>query len=355
MDLKLSVLRREVKQYRSKSVRITERLLTLIEVAKRSGSGGELSEVECERIAVQFSISARTLRRWVAAYERGGVEAIVPRRNPGRKAEPIRGHTAKKIVEYRTLYRWGAEVIAAHLLHDHGIHVGRSRIERYLKRKGLLGARKRKPKASTHTRVVEVKEPGQHTQIDVKYVLEVLGNGEKAYTYSFVDHASRWRFKYAYDSFGPSETKNFMQRLLDRIPFSILRLQSDNGIEFTYKYVTNADAPREHALDRLCGEMHIRHVLIPPGEKELQGLVERNHRQDDDELYHRIRPFDVAALNRELDKHTVWCNSRRRRKALDWRTSDGFLADHQQALHERQNQPAQENAETLIVPLAQAA
>jgi transposase InsO family protein len=200
-----------------------------------------------------------------------------------------------------------------------------------------------------------VKEPGHHTQIDVKYVTSLLGNGEKAYTYSFVDHASRWRFKRAYDSFGPSETKDFMQRVLERVPFAILRLQSDNGIEFTYKYVTNADAPREHALDRLCGEQGIRHVLIPPGEKELQGLVERNHRQDDDELYHRIRPFDLAALNRELDKHYAWCNARRRRKALGWRTSDGFLDEHRQALEERQNQPATETAEKLITPTSQAA
>ncbi len=200
-----------------------------------------------------------------------------------------------------------------------------------------------------------MKEPGHHTQIDVKYVTSLLGNGEKAYTYSFVDHASRWRFKYAYDSFGPSETKNFMLRLLEKIPFSILRLQSDNGVEFTYKYITNIDEPREHALDRLCREQGIRHVLIPPGEKELQGLVERNHRQDDDELYHRIRPFDVAALNRYLDKHTMWCNSRRRRKALGWRTSNEYLHDHRQQLVARQNQPAPEMTEKTITPFDQAA
>lgn len=355
MDLKLGVLRREVKRYRSKSARITERLLALTEVAKRSGRTGELSELECERIAVQFGISARTLRRYIAAYEQGGVEAMVPRRNSGRKPNPIRGHTAKKIIEYRRLYHWGAEVIAAHLLHDHGVSVGRYRIERYLKKKGFLLAPKRKQKALSHTRVVEVKEPGHHTQIDVKYVTHLLGNGEKAYTYTFIDHASRWRFKRAYDSFGPSETKDFMHRLLGRIPFAILRLQSDNGIEFTYKYVTNLDEPKEHALDRLCREQDIRHVLIPPGEKELQGLVERNHRQDDDELYHRIRPFDLAALNRELDKHTTWCNSRRRRKALGWRTSNEYLVDHQRAQADRQNQPTPEIAEKLIAPLSQAA
>jgi len=304
---------------------------------------------------VCFGLSGRTIRRYVSAYEQGGAQAIEPRKNAGRKTTPIRGHTAKKIVEYRRLYRWGAEVIAAHLLHDHGISVGRWRIERYLKKKGLLLAPKRKQKTLIHTRVVEVSTPGHHTQIDVKYVTHLLSNGQKAYTYSFVDHASRWRFKRAYDSFGPSETRDFMERVLKKIPFWIRRLQSDNGIEFTNKYVTTIDEPKEHALDKLCRDKNIRHVLIPPGEKELQGLVERNHRQDDDELYHRIRPFDLTALNRELDKHTHWCNSRRRRKALGWRTSDHYLADYQRAEAQRQNQPAPQNAETLIAPTSQAA
>ena len=355
MDLNVRVLRREVKQFRSTSVRITERLLALIEVAKRSGPGGELSELESERISVQFAISARTLRRWVAAYGQTGVKGITPHRNRGRKANHIRGFTAKKITEYRRLYRWGAEVIAAHLKHDYGIKVGRFRIHRFLKRKGLLFSPKRKQKSLSHTRVVQVADPGMHTQTDVKYLTTLLGNGEKAYTYSFVDHASRWRFKRAYDSFGPSETKDFVQRLLLVVPFVIARFQTDNGIEFTYKYVTNIDEPRQHALDKLCEESGIRHVLIPPGEKELQGLVERNHRQDDDELYHRISPHDVVALNRELDKHSRWCNSRRRRKALGWKTSDEFLTHYQSGVQEKRNQPPPNLTETLIVPIKQAA
>jgi transposase InsO family protein len=355
MDLNLRVLRREVKQFRSTSVRITERLLALIEVAKRSGPGGELSELESERISVQFAISARTLRRWVAAYGQGAVEGITPRRNPGRKANHIRGFTAKKITEYRRLYHWGAEVIAAHLEHDYGVKVGRFRIHRFLKRKGLLFSPKRKQKSLSHTRVVQVAEPGKHTQTDVKYLTKLLRNETKCYVYTFIDHASRWRFKRAYDSFGPSETKDFMQRLLLVVPFVIARLQTDNGVEFTNKYISHIDKPRQHALDKLCEEMGIRHVLIPPGEKELQGLVERNHRQDDDELYHRISPHDVAALNRELDKHSRWCNSRRRRKALAWKTSNEFLTHYQSEGHSEEHQPAAELTETLIVPIKQAA
>jgi len=48
-----------------------------------------------------------------------------------------------------------------------------------------------------------------------------------------------------------------------------MRLQSDNGTEFTFKYLSHTNEPKEHALDRFCLDKKIRHVLIPPGEKEL--------------------------------------------------------------------------------------
>jgi hypothetical protein len=43
--------------------------------------------------------------------------------------------------------------------------------------------------------------------------------------------------------------------------------------------------------------------------------------------------FQVAAggLNRLLDEHCRWCNSKRRRKALAWKTSDQWLADYEKA------------------------
>jgi transposase InsO family protein len=327
MDLKLEVLRQEVKLFRKKSERVVTRLLALIELTKFRQKWGQVSERDYERIAVKFEVSGRTLYRWEAAYNRGGAEALVPGKSPGRKPTVIRGHTAKKIREWRKLYNWGAEVIQAHLKLDHGTELTRHKINEYLRKKGLLVRRKSKPRKK-HTRVVQVANPGQHTQTDVKHLPHLLPNGQKCYVYNFVDHASRWSFKKAYDSYGPSETRDFMTCVMARAPFTISRLQSDNGVEFTNKYISHCDEPKTHALDELCASHDIRHVLIPPGEKELQGLVERSHRQDDDELYHRARPRSLDEFNRELATHCDWRNARRRRKALAWKTTNEWLADY---------------------------
>jgi transposase InsO family protein len=273
----------------------------------------------------------------------------VPKSSPGRRAEPIRGYIAKKIRDWREDYLWGAEVISAHLLHGEGIDVKKGRIYRFLKRKGLITGKRRYDKRSKHTRVVQVFEPGQHTQTDVKYLPRILRNPVKSYVYNFVDHAAKWEFKRAYDSFGPSETHDFMARLLREIPFRILRLQTDNGIENTFKYVTNLDNPRKHALDSFCEANGIRHVLIPPGEKELQGLVERSHRMDDEELYHRIRPRDLKQLNEELEKHSRWKNSTRRRKSLGWKTPLEWLKEYEaRKIQNQENQAHTEESHDLL-------
>lgn len=289
---------------------------------------GKVSEQDFEQISARFELSARTLYRWDAAYKKGGIKSLIPGKAPGRPAARVRGHTARKIREMRKLYHWGAEVIQAHLKHDHGILLSLHKINRFLRKKGLLFRKKCKPRKK-HTKIVHVEHPGQHTQIDVKHLPHLLGNGRKCYNYNFVDHASKWSFKRSYDSYGPSETKDFMYALVKAAPFTISRSQSDNGIEFTYKYVSRCDDPKIHALDEFCVSHQIRHVLIPPGETELQGLVERSHRQDDEELFHRIKPYDLAELNKILTQHCEWRNSKRRRKALGWKSSDQFLKEYQ--------------------------
>lgn len=341
MDLNIAQLRLAARGHRSKSPKTVERLLALIELAKREESKGQLSTLDMERVAAEFGKSVRTIFRWKKAWEGGGVKGVVPKVSPGRRKRPISGFIAKKVIEYRRQYRWGAEVIQAHLREDYGLTVSEDRIHRFLKRKGFVKrVRGRRPK-NRHTKVVVVREPGAHTQNDVKHLPHTLPNDQKSYVYNFVDHASRWEFKKAYDSLGPSETKDFAERVIKKAPFKIGRWQTDNGVEFTFKYVSLIDRPKKHILDKICERNGIKHVLIPPGEKELQGLVERSHRMDDDELYHRIKPRDLAELNRFLEAHCQWKNSRRRRKSLGWLTPLQWL--------ERYNKTSDQEGETRSV------
>ena len=123
-------------------------------------------------------------------------------------------------------------MIQAHLKYDHHVCISRDRIHRFLKTQGLIEKKRWLRSKSKHTKIVTIHRPGKYTHVDVKYITHIKA-GKRLYVYNFVDHASRWSFKRAFDSYGPFETKCFIQSVLEKVPFQIQKLQSDNGIEFT--------------------------------------------------------------------------------------------------------------------------
>ena len=229
-------------------------------------------------------------------------------------------------------YNWGAEVIQAHLKYDYGINLSKYKIHRFLNDRKYIHRKTRKVNDKKHFRTVVVEVPGQHTQLDVKHLPHLLKNGKKSYVYNFVDHASKWSFKLAYEGCGVWETYRFMEALLDTCPFEIKRLQTDHGVEFTYKFMPHLQDSTVHPLEHFCRVNKIIKKLIPVGEKEVNGLVERSHRQDDNELYETIKPANINHFNQLLMKHTKWLNQCRRRKPLNWKTANQALLDFKNKL-----------------------
>jgi len=327
MHLNLVKLTQDYKSSRHESERIISRILALIELARLRSDAPVFKDWMYRKIASQFKISERTLYRWASAYSRLGLYGITPKLASGRKRKYITGWLAKHIKNMRDDYNWGAEVIWAHLKHDHGINISKYKIHRFLSDRKYIHRKVRKIKDKKHFRTVVVEVPGQHTQLDVKHLPHLLKNGKKSYVYNFVDHATKWSFKLAYEGCGVWETYRFMEALLDVCPFEIKRLQTDHGIEFTYKFMPHLQDSTVHPLEHFCSINKIIKKLIPVSEKEVNSLVKRSHRQDDNELYETIRPVNINHFNQLLIRHTKWLNQSRRRKPLKWKTANEALLD----------------------------
>ncbi len=272
-------------------------------------------------VSLELGLCERTLARWMKRYEAGGAEELRVKAKPGRPRKKwLRGKQASKILALRRKYGWGPEVLQAHALKMFGFKVSLYAVRQLLKRKKLTKKVRRKKK-NKHTRKVKIHVPGQHTQIDVRH-LDPMRDEKKRYVYNFVDHASKWTYKYVYDSYGPSETKDFINQILNLCPFVIERLQADNGIEFTNRFIGGA----EHVFERICKAEGIKLRFIPPGEKELQGLVEGHHRIDKDEFFERIGKQSVVETNRLLREHLAFRNGVRGFKTNGWMSPDEYLA-----------------------------
>ena len=348
MLLNLSQLRADFKATYRQNWPLASKINILIEAAKakhqsRAHASPVGKRIKLLQILRAANISMRTLQRWELAYHRHGRDGIAPQKRGHPKKSPLPFHVIELISVYRKKYRWGSEVIQAHLREDYAIIVNRYKIDRFLNESGLgktypcTTVKKVKSKRKKHTKKVVVQTPGIHTQMDVKYQLHLLKNGRRAYVYNFIDHASNWSFKRAYSAIKAKNTEDFMKRLIKECPFKINRLQTDNGIEFTFKWASkHPDDPKEHPFFKLCHQEGIRHVLIPPGEKELQGLVERSHRQDDQELYSNIVPADLQEFNHLLRNYYLWRNRRRRFKKLSWLSPDRWIRNYLERSREQE-------------------
>ncbi len=359
MILSLEYLRYDYKLIRKKNWKVAERLSALIDLTKieLEFNGQTLKTGKDNRVnklLFVYKISLRSLLRWKANYRDHGLSGIGLKINKGRVPEELSVKVKGIIKEYRREFKWGSEVIQAHLLLDHDEAVTRFKIERYLT---ISGLRKKYPcttikrqkalKKKKHTKKVVVDNPGEHTQLDVKYQTHLLMNKEKAYVYNFIDHASNWSFKYAYSRISADNTRDFIERILKVCPFVIKRIQTDNGIEFTFKWISEfSDDPKRHPMMKLCEEQNIRHKLIPPGEKELQGLVERSHRQDDQELFSNITPFDLNSFNELLETYYKFRNGSRRFKKLSWNTANGWLNNYN--LSQEKNEKSEDVVKLVI-------
>ena len=311
MSFTIPGIERDLKEFR-KEERVRFRLLVLLDL---------VTGVSFKRVSLKYGISDRTLARWKSRYVNAGAPGLLEKPKSGRPRSRkwLRGKVAGKVLFLRKRYGWGAEVIAAHLEKLYGIRARQSDIHCLLKSKGLLKKQKRKLK-NKHTKRAKIHKPGERTQMDVRH-LDPVSDENKRYVYNFVDHASKWSFKRVYDSYGPSETRDFMRDLLIRVPFIIERLQTDNGIEFTNRFLGD----KKHILEEICERKNIKLRFIPPGEKELNGLVEAHHRIDKDEFFTRLGKKTVSETNSQLKEYLEFRNSQRGFKTNDWQSPDQFL------------------------------
>ena len=135
-------------------------------------------------------------------------------------------------------------------------------------------------------------------QIDTKYIM--LPGGGKYYQFTAIDVLTKTRVLRVYASESSRNGAKFLQECIDNFPFTIKRIQTDNGAPFLKEF------------DKLCKEKELPHYFIYPRTPKQNSYVERSHRSDKREFYQQGNVHSIlSVMQRKIkEREDVWNNIR---------------------------------------------
>ena len=166
-------------------------------------------------------------------------------------------------------------------------------------------------------------EPG-FLHMDIKYLPQMPDETERRYLFVAIDRATRWVFMEIYADQSDSSSTDFLLKLKNACPITIVKLLTDNGSQFTDRFTSKKKDPEtgdqipsgKHAFDVLCKQLVIEHRLIPPRHPQTNGMVERFNGRIS-EVVNQTRFASRAELESTLRNYLKIYNHNIPQRALD--------------------------------------
>ena len=157
----------------------------------------------------------------------------------------------------------------------------RSSLNRLLKRHHVnrlqdLYAEQSDGEVSSKKKTFKDYDPG-YIHVDIKYLPMMPDDKQKRYLLVAIDRATRWVYMEVINDKKASTAAAFIDRLYEICPVKIKTILTDNGKEFTDRFIANGEREPtgKHAFDKVCKKHEIDHRLIPPKHPQTNGMVER--------------------------------------------------------------------------------
>lgn len=280
------------------------------------------------KAAIKYNVNRQYVYRWKRRHN-GDIHSLAnrlhrPHHHPNQHADA----ELRQITSFRRRDPHTRLVVLWVKLRRNGYKHSITGLYRVLRRQGQIPAKLPNPKYIPKP-YEQMHFPGKRVQIDVKFVPEscIIGNakGEKFYQYTAIDEFSRWRYLEAFQEHSSYSSAVFLEHLVKATPFKILCIQTDNGSEFTKKFVS--DKARPHLFERKSEELGIRHKLIRPFTPRHNGKVERSHRKDNEYFYASHKFYSFSDFQKQLVVHSRKYNHFPIRP-LNWLDPLTFLAKY---------------------------
>ena len=259
-------------------------------------------------VAEELAVSRQTIHKWLARYRRFGISGLITIKK--KRVGTAHNRTSPEIEQLvinvaQEYFVDGVETLHDRLEYNYNLSLHPTTIYRILKRNNVrytdvyTQTQKRwKKKLYAHTL------PGLELQMDTKYP---YGYKQGKVIYTIIDDASRWVFAWSYATANACNTVDFLQKVLQRAPFLIQKIRTDQGTEFL-----------NHKTGDFLASHDISHRKNTPYCPEENGKIERFHRTlNEKALRYGFRPQDsLDMLQYRLNLFLHYYNYQKKHRGL---------------------------------------
>jgi len=231
----------------------------------------------CRLIRSREGLSGRTLRRYVAAFKRGGFDTLLPRERKDKgSCKAISAEALEMAAELRRELPGRSAERIQQLLASEGYNVARSTLERHLRQQGLSGREIKVEQKQVASR--RFNRVGRNTlwQSDLKYgpyLPDPNHPGHKMRTYlvAIIDDATRL---VVHGEFYDSQKLPVLE---DTLRKALIKCGAADNL-----YVDNGKIFVSQWLRLACAKLRIRHLNTKAYSPESKGKIERWNRTVDE-------------------------------------------------------------------------
>jgi len=284
------------------------------------------------KAAIRYKTSRQNIYRWRKRYD-GTPQSLADRSH--RPHSHPNQHTPEELKIIQDMRRRNPNaglVVFWVKLRQRGYNRTISGLYRVLRRTEQWAAKLPNPKHVAKP-YEQMRYPGQRVQIDVKYVPAACLVGAAAedakensgyyYQYTFIDEYSRFRYLEAFKEHNTYSSAEFIKHCVEKFPFAIECVQTDNGPEFTNR-LNAQNSTKPTFFEKTLAQLGIRHKLIKPYTPRHNGKVERSHRKDNEYFYASHNFYSFADFQKQL---AVWQRKYNDfpMRPLNWRSPKSLL------------------------------
>ena len=280
------------------------------------------------KAAIRYNVNRQYIYRWKKRYD-GTLQSLAdkshrPNHHPNQHTE----EEIKLIMDMRRRNMNAGLVVFWVKLRQRGYTRSITGLYRFLRKHGQMAVKPPNPKYIPKP-YEQMQYPGQRVQIDVKFVPEACmvgdAKGKKFYQYTAIDEYSRFRYLEAFEEHSTYSSAVFLKHMLERFPFKVECVQTDNGMEFT-KRLGSSENPTPTLFERTLKQCGIRHKLIKPYTPRHNGKVERSHRKDNEYFYATHAFYSFEDFRKQLAVHSRKYNKFPMRP-LNWKSPSDYIQD----------------------------